>query len=259
MKIKKICRLLSLLCLLTDGILFQTQPVKAVQAGQQSYDSDKKGSIQVCLDDIGTDRSLVSLYCYKVGSPKLYENNLEGWTVQETFESLNLDFNHLGDTEVHRESARKLVAFIEENGKIRPVQTGVTDKNGECIFSALPQGVYLIVQKDSFDDYGTTEPFLMTVPYIEDDMVIYDVVTQTKGEKPVPPTETETETQTGTETETGTETPGTNPGTPDNKPGKPAKTGDDKPIAIVAAAALISAVGIGLIVWKKSKKENDGK
>jgi len=186
-KIKKICRLLSLLCLLTVGILFQTQPVKAVQAGQQSYDSDKKGSIQVCLDDIGTDRSLVSLYCYKVGSPKLYENNLEGWTVQETFESLNLDFNHLGDTEVHRESARKLVAFIEENGKIRPVQTGVTDKNGECIFSALPQGVYLIVQKDSFDDYGTTEPFLMTVPYIEDDMVIYDVVTQTKGEKPVPP------------------------------------------------------------------------
>ena len=139
------------------------------------------------------------------------------------------------------------------------MQTGVTDKNGECIFSALPQGVYLIVQKDSFDDYGTTEPFLMTVPYIEDDMVIYDVVTQTKGEKPVPPTETETETQTGTETETGTETPGTNPGTPDNKPGKPAKTGDDKPIAIVAAAALISAVGIGLIVWKKSKKENDGK
>ena len=118
MKIKKICRLLSLLCLLTAGILFQTQPVKAVQAGQQSYDSDKKGSIQVCLDDIGTDRSLVSLYCYKVGSPKLYENNLEGWTVQETFESLNLDFNHLGDTEVHRESARKLVAFIEENGKI---------------------------------------------------------------------------------------------------------------------------------------------
>lgn len=236
MKIKQMSRWL-LLCLLIVGTLFQAQPVRAAE---KTYDAEKKGSIKVCLDDIGTEFSSVSLYCYYVGEAKLYENHLEGWVITEDYKDLGIDLNKLGDTSVHREAAERLSSFVEENGEILPIQKGVTNSNGECMFSELSQGVYLIVQKDGFESYGTTEPFLMTVPYIEDDIFVYDVVTQTKGEKPVPPTETETEPNP--------------PQTETQPPDEPTKTGDNKPITAVAAIGFISAAGICVVLWRKNQK-----
>lgn len=237
MKIKQMSRWL-LLCLLIVVTLFQAQPVRAAE---KTYDSEKKGSIKVCLDDIGTEFSSVSFYCYYIGAPKLYENHLEGWVITEDYKELGIDLDKLGDTSVHREAARRLSGFIEKNGEILPVQKGVTNSNGECMFHGLSQGVYLIVQKDSFERYGTTEPFLMTVPYMEGDLFLYDVVTQTKGEKPAPPKDPEIPPK---------------PPKPETEiPNKPAKTGDHTPVVEVAVIGLAAAAGIYIVLRRKSKTE----
>lgn len=241
-----------LLCLLIVGTLFQTQPVFADETLSQTYDPDRTGSIKVCLDDIGTPRDGVSLYCYKIGSTKLYENNLEGFFTLKIFESLQMDLNNLGDIAVHRAYADSLVSFIETNPHIKPEMKGTTDAIGECTFGNLEQGVYLVVQKDSFDSYGTTEAFLMTVPYMENDQFIFDIVTQTKGEKPVPPTETET-----SDTEPG-DSQAETPDKEDNIPDKPAKTGDSIPIFELTVVAFLSALCIAAVVWYRNRKKNVG-
>ena len=233
---KKLYSLTILLCLLIASTLFQTQPVLADGTLHQTYAPDKTGSIQICLDDIGTSRDSVSLYCYKIGEPKLYENHLEGFLPIEVFENLDLDLNKLGDIALHRAYADRIVDFITEHGEIVPDRTGVTDEDGVCTFEELDLGVYLIVQKDHFEYYGTTEPFLVTVPYVENDIVLYDIVTQTKGEKPKPPAE--------------------KPDTENPKPDKPAKTGDATQILTLLMTTCLSLACIAAVIQKNHRKKN---
>lgn len=239
MKIKKIQYPALLLCLLIAGVLFKVQPVLAENMQKSLYNPDKTGSIQVRLDDIGTPRDSVSLYCYKIGEPKLYENHLEGFLPTETFENLDLDLNKLGDIALHKAYAKRLVDFIAEHEEIVPDRTGVTDKDGVCTFEELDLGVYLIVQKDQFKRYGATEPFLVTVPYVENDIVLYDVVTQTKGEKPKPPAD-----------KPDTENP------KPEKPDKPAKTGDDAQLLTLLITTCLSLACIAAVMQKNHRKKN---
>ena len=53
-------------------------------------------------------------------------------------------------------------------------------ENGKVTFSSLPFGLYLVVQKTAPAGYGKTEPFLVSLPYLEEGEYQYDVASQPK-------------------------------------------------------------------------------
>lgn len=171
-------------CALLAGITFQAEIAQAAESNW--YDPDREGSITIELDDLGTERSGVGLACYQVGTVILNQGNMEGFQTSEAFASMKLDFDQLEDADQHKKMAESLVQFIKEDGSIQPVWRGRTDENGRVSCSPLEHGIYLIVQEDGFTTYGTIQPFLVGIPYMEDEILLYDVKTETKGEKPVP-------------------------------------------------------------------------
>lgn len=67
-------------------------------------------------------------------------------------------------------------------GKLTPVtKTPVrVDKKGTAVFSDLPFGLYLVVQKTAASGYEKTSPFLVSVPYLYQDAYHYDISTAPK-------------------------------------------------------------------------------
>lgn len=244
---KKIWKTLVMcLCLLLTGVMMWTGSVSAEET-QEAYEPDRVGSIRVCLDDIKTNRSNVSLACYKVGSTDVFEGHLNGFTVNEEYAGLDLNFNELGNIDVHRSAADKLAAYLKENTGISASAAGKTDSEGVCLFSNLEQGVYLIVQNDGFNTYGTMEIFLMTVPYVEDSLYVYDIKTETKGE--VPPEITTTPKPSKTPGLTKTPIP--------SKPTGDVKTGDNTQVKVFAGILAAAVIILIALLVNKNRRRSD--
>lgn len=219
------------LCVLLAGVTFGTETASAAYTSKQ-YEPDRKGSITVHLDDLGTDRGGVTLACYQVGDVDVYEGHLNGFRAADTYQSLGLDLNDLSDSRKHRKAADSLAAYIEKQKSIQPLASVKTDAQGVAAFPDLSQGMYLILQKDGTGVYGTVEAFLISIPYVEEDLYLYDVETETKGALPdqEPP-----------------------------KKDKPtAKTGDEAPITVWVGIGLVSLVVlIAAVYMLKRRKKTD--
>lgn len=217
------------LCVLLAGMTFGTGTVSAANTSKQ-YEPDRKGSITVHLDDLGTDRGGVTLDCYQVGNADVFEGHLDGFLATDTYRSLDLDLNDLSDSKKHRKAADSLTAYIKKQKSIQPLASGKTNAQGVASFTDLSQGMYLILQKDGFDTYGTVEAFLISIPYVEEDLYLYDVETETKGALPDKETPKKTN----------------------------AKTGDEAPVTVWVGIGLISlAVLIVAIYMLKKRKKTD--
>lgn len=229
---KSIKKRIVFLGMLLAGLATCLSPMAMVQAEGTAYEEDRGCSITVQLDDLKTERKGVTLSCYPVGVPEQYEGNPKGWKLTEEFAETGVNLNELADPNQHRAAADRLQAYLAECEKIQPVQSKKTDETGTCTFAELQQGMYLIVQEDGFDSYGTIQTFLIGLPYMEEGLLLYDVKTETKGEKPLEE---------------------------ENPPKKPsssnAKTGDyEKPYLWLAVAG-ISAAGIVSVLAVSRKKE----
>lgn len=205
----------------------------------QDYDSNRKGSITVNLDDLDTEFSGVAFTCYKVADVNAGVNLL--WDIAPELAAVPLDLNELETAEDYQEAANLLASEIG-NTSITG-QHVTTDASGKAVFPSLEQGVYLLVQTDKAS-YGTVEPFLIGIPYMEDGSEwVYDVQTETKGEplseKPKQDTEKDAE-------KDATEKDTTNP-----------KTGDGNNLS--GWMVLMVCAGVVLILsvtfWYKHKKE----
>lgn len=147
----------------------------------QDYDSSRKGSITINLDDLDTEFSGVAFTCYKVADVNAGVNLL--WDIAPELAAVPLDLNELETAEDYQEAANLLASEIG-NTSITGQQV-TTDAFGKAVFLSLEQGVYLLVQTDKAS-YGTVEPFLIGIPYTENGTEwVYDVQTETKGE-PLP-------------------------------------------------------------------------
>lgn len=223
MKTAKYKKYKALLCAAAVLVLGQLTPVSVLGS---SYDPAAKGSIQVELDDIGTNPGDVELRCYQVGT--VTEEDSLRWQFTKEFETEKIDLNKLETAADYREAAALLAKTAGKSGAA--LRIGITDSQGMYTFKDLEQGVYLIVQENSAK-YGVVEPFLIGIPYTERGQDwVYDVQTKTKGEhfpeKPKP------------------EKP---------KPSKPtnnAKTGDEMPIA-AAVIGLVLSAGVFAVGTKK--------
>lgn len=190
-----------------------------------AYDADREGSITVRLEDIGTDVSGVEFYCYLVAEPAA--GNEMSWELVWPFEDAGVDLNHLKKAGDYQEAAEKLASW--DDRKEAAYISGKTDAEGVVSFKPLRQGVYLLEQTDR-KNYGMVVPFLVSVPYAGDGgEYIYDVCTDTKGER-IPE---------------GTDD-GTDGGAQKDrvKSSFPVQTGDDAMPGIYAIAVIAAGFGI---------------
>lgn len=211
--------------LLTLGVLLVS--ITSIHAIEGDYDSSVQGSLTVHLDDLGTNRSNVSLNVYQVGT---IDGNLSQFILVDALKDTNVNINDLGDSDKHNTAANTLVTYIHEHS-VQPMYSGSTNSEGMYSIVNIPHGMYLIEQTSGFDSFGTIQTFLVSVPYVEDDILLYDVVTETKGEKPevkVTPTPTPT---------TPTDTSDTS----------------NVPVYMIGLGGAVVALGIILFVRKKQK------
>lgn len=147
---------------------------------EETYDKDKTGSITLTLNDLGTDKGNVSFSLYQVGD--LEESNSVSFRLKDGLAESGVDLHKITSAQANVESAKKLVQVIKDVG-IKADKTVATDTVGVAVFPNLSQAMYLIVQSGP-SAYGTVDPFLVAVPYMEDGKNwIYDVKVSPKGQK----------------------------------------------------------------------------
>lgn len=142
----------------------------------QDYDSNRKGSITIQLNDIETKFPNVVFVCYKIAD--VDENFYR--VITPELEDTAVDLNALETSGDYEAAAKKLASEVGRTSV--KGQKAETDESGKAVFSSLEQGIYLIVQTDKAA-YGTVDPFLIGIPYTDDESKwVYDVQTKTKGE-----------------------------------------------------------------------------
>lgn len=105
------------------------------------------------------------------------------------------------------ETVRQLAEFVSENAL--PADYSVENKEGRVTLDRLQTGLYLIIQSEAAKGYEVLNPFLVSVPVMEEGEYVYDVDAHGKFElKTVPPEPTPTPGSTAEPMPTPTPTPG---------------------------------------------------
>lgn len=171
-----------MLCLLS-GLFFHENVYADETDGtavevSKDYDADRKGSITVELQDIGTDRENVHLSLYQVGD-LAREGNGFRYDWSEDFKEMagleGLDLNGISTAGENESMAETLRTAIKAAGSaVEPLEVQTTGASGVITFGKdasgegiLEQGVYLILEEIA-GDYGTISPFLVSLPNCSD-------------------------------------------------------------------------------------------
>ena len=164
---KRLKSLLALLLLLELPLSAAAHPVP---------DERKDGHCSITVTMTYQEKALPggTLALYKVGDVVEEDGNYSFVPVA----AIRQDFPQFGDIQ-SPDLAEKLSKL---ESKLTPV-TALPQKvgeNGKVTFLDLPFGLYLVVQKTAPAGYGKTEPFLVSLPYLEEGEYQYDVASQPK-------------------------------------------------------------------------------
>lgn len=206
--------------------------------------AEKKGSVTVELNEIGTDRMGIVLECLFVA-----EEGENGWHLTESFDGSGVKPWKLEKSADYRKTAEKLSSWAKNRNL--SAETETTDKNGELVFSDLKEGIYLICQKSGFRTYGTIAPFLVCIPMKENGRILYDVHTKTKGEETPKITATPIATPSASVTSSGSFGSRTAVKSGSSNV-KTVRTGDDTAIAVFWVLLILAAGGtVGILYYRK--------
>ena len=131
-------------------------------------DESKKGSITV---DFEYDNKAVTggrLAMYRIAKVRQTDGNYDFENLPE-FAGFHKDMSDLTSAEL----ARCLADFVDSHN-IQPVDAR-DNKTGSVTFPELSHGLYLVVQVKAASGYEAVQPFLVTVPMLEDGHYVYDV------------------------------------------------------------------------------------
>ena len=168
----------------------------------QTYDADRRGTITIELEDLGTDRADVSLLLYRVGvfdadSPSvhfLWTEELDG------IEALaDVDLDHIITADDTRQAAAVLENVLRAaDAPLASLETQVTDADGVARFGldadgegTLEPGMYFLMQDkengQSTDTYGVISSLLVPLPCSDDGQAVtYDLVLMPKAAENLP-------------------------------------------------------------------------
>ena len=131
-------------------------------------DESKKGSITV---DFEYDNKAVTggrLALYRIAKVRQTDGNY-GFENLSEFSGFHKDMSDLTSAEL----ARCLADFVDSHN-ILPVDAR-NNITGSVTFPELSHGLYLVVQVKAASGYEAVQPFLVTVPMLEDGHYVYDV------------------------------------------------------------------------------------
>lgn len=207
--------------------------VSAAAYAHEAPDLSRPGSIQITMHQGETVVGGGTLTLYRVGAVREDDGNYSF--------VLTGDFTGCGEalTEVQSAGlAKKLAQYARNHSLTGTTKTIGTD--GKASFPELEPGLYLLVQNKAAGGYQAAEPFLVSVPLLEDGRYLYDVDASPKVELVKEPA-----------------TPTTNPPKP-TEPSLP-QTGQlnwPVPVLVVSGLGLFSA---GWALRSGKKKDSDEK
>jgi pilin isopeptide linkage protein len=148
-------------------------------------DLQRRGSVQVLVrDSKGEPLPGGTLRIYGVASLKEKKGSLE-FEITDAFSGCGKTSDDLFSDQ---SCAEDLVAYVE---KAKPASlASAENKNGTVTFSQLLPGAYLVMQTESVPGYETMLPFILILPQLIDNEVIYDVTAKAKPVEPLPPGQT---------------------------------------------------------------------
>ena len=155
---------LLMLCLLVWGAV----PVLAAE----TVDETRIGSIKVLLCDTENAAPLQGgeLTLYRVAN--VSKNGADGadlsFTYTNGFENCGITLDNVSESAL----ANRLAEKITPNAQ---AATKTVNNSGIAVFEDLKTGLYLIVQKQAAEGYDAIQPFLVTVPIMENGQYVYDV------------------------------------------------------------------------------------
>ena len=215
-------------------------------------DMDKKDcSISVTMHSGSTNVGGGALTLYRVGEVQEDDGNY-------SFEPTG-DFASCGESFENIQSAglAKALADYAATEKISGTTKNIDDK-GNAKFDGLVPGLYLLVQNQSAEGYYKAEPFLVSVPYLENGVYKYNVDATPKVEVKKEPEATPTPTPTPTPSPTPTPPPGNPPVKTPTVPSKPTlpQTGQlNWPIPILTVSGLVLFVLGWVLRFGRKKSE----
>ena len=165
---KQICKQLAALLLAAVLATAMSAPAFAA-ATAASIELTRKGSITVTLRDSesGSAVSGGKLTLYQVASISRQNGNLS-YDYTNGFENCGVSLGDLSESDLARILDDKRPA--DSKG-----ETLTLDTDGKAVFSRLPLGLYLVVQSTASTGYEKINPFLVSVPLVEEDTYLYDV------------------------------------------------------------------------------------
>lgn len=146
---------------------------------QPVYAADPtSGNITIELTtDLPTSKEGVEFKIYKVGS---WDSHTEKWDLASEWSDSTINLNNLTTNEGWDSAANTLCSKIGGSSSLSPTTAGPTDSNGKLTFSNLGLGMYLVVQ-DGTNNYGTISPFLISLPYKQNNAYDYNPTAKPKA------------------------------------------------------------------------------
>lgn len=134
-----------------------------VSASNHLIDLNKKGTINVTLKETN-DKKIpnVEISIYHIKSVSIKDNKLV-YTYNENIQDCKEDLNDLPRV------INKCIINIE------PLQSKLTNNEGQVKFEDLDLGLYLVKQTNEIKGYSSIEEFLVNIPQDIDNKWIYDI------------------------------------------------------------------------------------
>lgn len=158
---------LLMLCLLVWGAV----PVFAAE----TVDETRVGSIKILLCDTKTAAPLQGgeLTLYRVASVSKNGADLS-FTYTNGFKNCGIALDNVSESTLASQLAEKAAQNAQ-------AVTKTVNDSGIALFDDLKAGLYLIVQKQAAEGYNAIQPFLVTVPIMENGQYVYHVDARPKA------------------------------------------------------------------------------
>ncbi|MBQ2775438.1 MAG: hypothetical protein IJF40_06105 [Clostridia bacterium] len=170
-QIKKITSLLMV------ALLIFMLSATATAFAHEVPDLSRKGSITVAIKDGDKRLTGGSLTLYKVGN--VTEDNGDFiFVLTDEFRASGISLENLESEQL----AKDLAEYADDSGAYS--NTEDIDSEGRLVYKDLDVGLYLLVQKEAAEGYLPVNPFLVSVPMVQDGAYLYDVYATPKVDDP---------------------------------------------------------------------------
>ncbi len=203
-------------------------------------DASRQGSITVTMTHDGAAVGGGTLTVYRVGQVAYDDDGNARFELVDGLRGSGVSLDGVGTSEGSAEVASALAAQVASAGIAGT--TVEVSSSGVASFADLELGLYLVLQETAASGYTAAEPFLVSVPMVEDGVYVYDVDASPKVSLTTSPT------------------PDTPPDTPrgERPHGKLPQTGQlNWPIPALVLLGL-SLVIVGTVVVSRAERRDAG-